>query len=166
MRRIVRLALAAAAMTLGPGALAAPAFAAAAVSVPIDQAVRVDVGGIVNSVVIANPAVADVRVVDSHTFYLMGNGYGTTNVIALDRDGRNVYSSEVVVTAGNAGRVSVFRGSSRTDMACAASCQPAIRSGADAGTGASGGGGGGGAAAGGLAGAAGSALAGGGGATP
>jgi hypothetical protein len=167
MRRIVRLALAAA-MTLGPAALAAPAFAAGVVSVPIDQAVRVDVGGFVNSVVIANPSVADVRVVDSHTFYLMGNGYGTTNVIALDRDGRNVYSSEVVVTAGNAGRVSVFRGSSRTDMACAASCQPALRSGATASAGGSGGGGGGApaGAAGGLAGAMGSALTGGGGATP
>ncbi|OYX29348.1 MAG: hypothetical protein B7Y99_13305 [Caulobacterales bacterium 32-69-10] len=162
MRPAVRFAFAAltAAAVAGPGLLA-PARAAEVVSVPIDQAVRVDVGGLISSVVIANPGVADVRVVDSHTFYLMGNGYGTTNVVALDRDGRNVYSSEVVVTAGNAGRVSVFRGSARTDMACAASCQPAMRSGA--GGGPSGGGGGGAApSGGGVAGALGSALGGGG----
>ncbi len=96
---------------------------------PIDQAVRVDVGGFINSVVIANPGVADVRVVDSHTFYLMGNGYGTTSVvIALDRDGRNVYSSEVVVTAGSAGRgLGLPRRPRAPDMACASSCQPAMR---------------------------------------
>lgn len=139
MRPFASLAFAAA-LAAAP-VFAGPALAAGAVSVPIDQAVRVDVGGFVNSVVVANPAVADVRVVDSHTFYLMGNGYGTTNVIALDRDGRNVYSSQVVVTAGDTGRVSVFRGAARTDMACAASCQPALRSGAAGGGGGSGGGG-------------------------
>jgi hypothetical protein len=156
MRPLARLAFAALSAAAFAG-LAAQASAADAVSVPIDQAVRVDVGGFVNSVVIANPGVADVRVVDSHTFYLMGNGYGTTNVIALDRDGRNVYSSEVVVTAGSAGRVSVFRGAARTDMACASSCQPAMRSGSGGG-GSGGGGGGGSSSGGGIGGALGSAL--------
>lgn len=159
MRSIRSLTLAALAAT----ALAAPALAADAVSVPIDQAVRVDVGGFVNSVVIANPAVADVRVVDSHTFYLMGNGYGTTNVIALDREGRSVYSSEVVVTSGNVGRVSVFRGSARTDMACASNCQPSMRSNGGGGSGGGGGGSPAPAAGGGVAGALGAALGGGGG---
>ncbi len=157
MRPIARLAFAVLSAAAVAG-LAAQASAADAVSVPIDQAVRVDVGGFINSVVIANPAVADVRVVDSHTFYLMGNGYGTTNVIALDRDGRNVYSSQVVVTAGDAGRVSVFRGASRTDMACASSCQPAMRSGSSGGGSGGGGGGGGSSSGGGVAGALGSAL--------
>jgi Flp pilus assembly secretin CpaC len=162
MRQILSFALAAA----SAAALAVPAFAADALSVPIDQAVRVDVGGFVNSVVIANPGVVDVRVVDSHTFYLMGNGYGATNVVALDRDGRSVYSSEVVVSSPNAGRVSIYRGSARTDMACASSCQVSMRSGGGGASGGGGGGGGGAAPAGGLSAALGAATGGGGGGTP
>ncbi len=154
MRPILSLALIAAA-----GLAAAPAFAAEPLAVPIDQSVRVDVGGNVNSVVIANPGVVDVRVVDSHTFYLMGNGYGATNVVALDTSGHAVYSSDVVVSPASTGRVSVYRGSARTDMACASSCQVAMRNGGGGG----GGGGGSSAPAGGGLGAAVGALLGGGG---
>lgn len=133
MRPLMPLFLAA----LSFAALAGPVLADT-LAVPIDQSVRVDVGGLVNSVVIANPGVVDVRVVDSHTFYLLGNGYGATNVVGLDKDGRTVYSADVVVGAPSTGRVSVYRGSARTDMACAGSCQVSIRSGS------AGGGGGGG----------------------
>lgn len=135
MRPILHLALA----TLSVAALAGPALAQT-LSVPIDQAVRVDIAGQVNSVVIANPSLVDVRIVDSHTLYLVGNGYGATNVVALDRDGRSIYSSEVVVSSPNAGRVSVYRGAARTDMACTSNCQVSMRSAAAS----SGGGGGGG----------------------
>jgi Flp pilus assembly secretin CpaC len=140
MRPILSLALVAPALAAS-AALAVPAFAAEPLAVPIDQSVRVDVGGFVNSVVIANPGVVDVRVVDSHTFYLMGNGYGATNVVALDRDGRSVYSGDVVVSPPSTGRVSVYRGSARTDMACASSCQVAMRNGSSGGGGGGGGGG-------------------------
>lgn len=124
-------------------AAVAGSAAAAPLTVPIDQSVRVDVGGLVNSIVIANPGVVDVRVVDSHTFYLLGNGYGSTNVVALDREGRTVYTADVVVASPTAGQVSVYRGGARTDMACAGSCQVSIRSSGGGGAGGGGGGSGG-----------------------
>jgi len=108
-------------------AAAAPAFAQG-LMVPIDHSVRLSVHGQAASVVIGKPQVADVTVVNSHTVFISGRGYGTTDVIVLDPDGREVYSGDIVVGAVDAGRVSVYRGVERTDLACAGSCAVSTRS--------------------------------------
>src|SRR3954447_15735714 len=108
MRLIARLALA----TLATAALVAPA-AAAPLVVPIDQSTRLNVPGSAYSVLVGNPAVADVTVVDSHTLYIQGRGYGATDVVVLDRDGRPLYTGDLVVSAAESGRVSVYRGPAR-----------------------------------------------------
>ena len=123
MRLFACLALAAASAV----AVAGPA-AAASMVVPIDQQIRLNVPGASYSVLVGNPAVADVTVVDSHTLYVAGRGYGVTDVSVLDRDGRVLYAGDVVVTSPDAGRVSVYRGSARSDMACAPACQVTTRS--------------------------------------
>jgi hypothetical protein len=106
---------------------AAPAFAETLV-VPIDHSARIAVQGSAASVVIGNPAVADVTVVDSHTLFVSGRGYGQTDVVVLDHSGRTIYSGEVIVAAAGSGRVSVYRGGDRTDMACAPTCSVSTRS--------------------------------------
>jgi len=68
-------------------------------------------------------------VVDSHTLFVSGRGYGVTDVVVLDVSGRTLFSTEVVVGVAHTGRVSVWRGAARVDMACTPSCQPSIRSG-------------------------------------
>jgi len=133
-------------------AFAAAAFCAAASSasaaslvVPIDQSIRLNVAGSAASVLVGNPSVADVTVIDSHTLFISGRGYGATDVVVLDREGRTLYSGDLVVGAADSGRVSVYRGAARTDMACAPGCQPSIRTvtggGAGSGGASSGGGG-------------------------
>mgnify|MGYP003575569937 FL=1 len=117
--------------------LAVPAVSAAQsrLSVEIDQAQRVQLRGPAGSVIVGNPQIADVTVVDSNTLYITGKGYGVTEVVAVDPIGRTVFQSQVVVTAGDgAGRVRLWRGAQATEMACAASCSPSLRSsgGADA----------------------------------
>jgi hypothetical protein len=107
--------------------------------VPLDHSTRLKVAGSASSVVVGNPAVADVTVVDSHTLFVSGRGYGVTDVVVLDVSGRTLFSTEVVVGIAHTGRVSVWRGPTRVDMACTPSCQPSIRSGGASG-GASGGG--------------------------
>jgi hypothetical protein len=106
---------------------AGPAFADA-LTVPIDHSVRVTVAGPAASVLVGNPAVADVTVVDSHTVFVLGRGYGQTDVVILNRDGQTIYSGEVTVAAVGGGRVSVYRGPARTDMACAPGCEVSVRS--------------------------------------
>jgi Flp pilus assembly secretin CpaC len=111
--------------------VAAPTVGAAQsarMSVEIDQAARVQLRGAAGSVIVGNPAIADVTVVDSNTLYITGKGYGVTEIVAVDSIGRTVFQSEVVVTAGSgAGRVRVWRGGQATEMACAASCSPSVR---------------------------------------
>ena len=100
-----------------------------ALVVPLDHSTRLRVTGAASSVVVGNPSVADVTVVDSHTLFVSGRGYGVTDVVVLDGTGRTLYSTEVVVGVAHTGRVSVWRGATRVDMACSPSCQPSIRSG-------------------------------------
>jgi len=100
----------------------------ARLSVEVDQAARVQLRGPAGSVIVGNPLIADVTVVDSNTLYITGKGYGVTEIVAVDSIGRTVFQSEVVVTAGSgAGRVRVWRGGQATEMACAASCSPSLR---------------------------------------
>lgn len=116
--------LAAAAVLAAPGAVAAQSRPLA---VDIDQSARVQLRAPAGSVIVGNPQIADVTVVDASTLFITGRGYGVTEVIAVDALGRTVFQSQVVVTAGDSGRVRVWRGAQATEMACASSCSPSIR---------------------------------------
>ena len=119
------LALGATALLVGPGVALAQS---GRISVEIDQAQRVQLRGPAGSVIVGNPEIADVTVVDANTLYITGKGYGVTEVVAVDPIGRTVFQSQVVVTAGDgAGRVRMWRGAQSTEMACASSCSPSVR---------------------------------------
>lgn len=112
--------------------LLAPAITlaqSASLNVEIDQAQRVQLRGPAGSVIVGNPAIADVTVVDANTLYITGKGYGVTEIVAVDTIGRTVFQSQIVVTDGSgSGRVRVWRGGQATEMACASSCSPSVRS--------------------------------------
>lgn len=112
-------------------ALFAPAIGtaqSASMNVEIDQAQRVQLRGPAGSVIVGNPAIADVTVVDANTLYITGKGNGVTEIVAVDTIGRTVFQSQIVVTDGaGAGRVRVWRGGQATEMACASSCSPSVR---------------------------------------
>ncbi|WP_343794739.1 pilus assembly protein N-terminal domain-containing protein [Brevundimonas kwangchunensis] len=120
-----------AALGLAACAMAAPMIVAAqsaSLNIEIDQARRVQLRGQAASVIVGNPQIADVTVVDAGTLYITGKGYGVTDIVAVDSIGRTVFQSQVVVTAGDgAGRVRVWRGATATEMACASSCSPSVR---------------------------------------
>ena len=100
---------------------------AQSVNVEIDRSTRVALRGSAASVIVGNPAIADVTVVDANTLFVTGKGYGVTEVIAVDGAGRTIYQSEVVVTGGASGAVRVWRGAAGTDLTCAASCWASTR---------------------------------------
>lgn len=100
----------------------------ASLNVEIDQAQRVQLRGPAGSVIVGNPAIADVTVVDANTLYITGKGYGVTEIVAVDTIGRTVFQSQVVVSDGSgAGRVRIWRGGQSTEMACGSSCSATIR---------------------------------------
>ena len=120
-------------------ALAATAVATTALAqsrplnVEIDRSQRVALRGAAASVIVGNPAIADVTVVDANTLYIVGKGYGVTEVVAVDAIGRPLFQNQVVVTGGSTGSVRMWRGGQMTEMACGGSCAPSIRSTAQAG---------------------------------
>jgi Flp pilus assembly secretin CpaC len=111
--------------------LGAPAVGSAQsprLNVEINQAARVQLSGPAGSVIVANPNIADVTVVDSNTLYITGKGDGITEIVAVDAIGRTVFQSQVIVTdSAGSGSVRVWRGARSTEMTCAASCSPTSR---------------------------------------
>ena len=106
-------------------ATAVPALAQnRGLEVEIDRAQRIQLRGAASSVIVANPAVADVTVVDASTLYVTGRGHGSTEVVVVDAIGRTLYQAVVHVTAPSAGHVRVWRGAAATEMACASGCTP------------------------------------------
>lgn len=112
------------------GALAAPAVGiaqSARMNLEIDKSERVQLRAPAGSIIVGNPQIADVTVVDANTLFILGKGYGQTEVVAVDPSGRILFQSQIVVTAGSAGSVRVWRGAQVTEMACGLSCSPSVR---------------------------------------
>ena len=126
-RTFQRLAVGAASALLALGATAQVQAQARPLNVEIDHATRVQLRAPAGSVIVANPRIADVTVVDANTLFITGKGYGVTEVVAVDAVGRPLFQSQVVVSAGSAGSVRVWRGAQATEMTCAASCAPSVR---------------------------------------
>ncbi|HQN49449.1 MAG TPA: pilus assembly protein N-terminal domain-containing protein [Phenylobacterium sp.] len=125
MRR--RLPLLAAATLVAMGLAAAAQ--AASLTVPIDQSLRIVLPPGAQNVVIGNPAVADVTVLDSRTALLLGRAYGATNLLVTDARGRVLMDRQVAVAGVESDRVAIYRGpagqgvSRVENYACATRCE-------------------------------------------
>jgi Flp pilus assembly secretin CpaC len=109
---------------------ATPLTAAAqsrSMEVEIDRVQRVQLRGAASSVIVANPDVADVTVVDASTLFITGRGFGSTELVVVDAIGRTLFQTVVNVTSPAEGHVRVWRGGQSVDMACGASCTPSQR---------------------------------------
>ena len=84
-----------------------------------------------SAVIVGNPSIADAMVHDRRTLILTGRLQGRTNVIAMDRIGRVIYSQEIAVTNPVDGQVALFRGAERSTLSCADTCDEIPRAGGD-----------------------------------
>jgi Flp pilus assembly secretin CpaC len=80
--------------------------------------------GAVRDVVVVDPNVADISIINERTLVVLGKRAGFTTVMAFDGKGRTLASRQVVVSqAGEAG-VTVYRGATAANgYACADRCQ-------------------------------------------
>ncbi len=118
MRRLVR-PLAALSLAL----VSAGAAQAQSLSIRVDQASRLALPGVARDVVVGNPAVADVTVLDGRNLVIVGKGPGVTNLLVVDARGRTLLDREVVVGGGDQGRVAYIRGGSIQTFACSPRCE-------------------------------------------
>ncbi len=104
--------------------LPAPAWAES-VTVHIDQAQLLKVPDRVATVVIGNPMIADATLQSGGILVVTGKGYGATNLMALDRDGRVILSDSVqVLGPSGPDLVVIYKGDARESYSCAPQCQP------------------------------------------
>ncbi|WP_426018794.1 pilus assembly protein N-terminal domain-containing protein [Brevundimonas sp. DWR2-3-1b1] len=96
-------------------------------NVEIDRSTRVQLRGAAASVIVGNSQIADVSMVDANTLFIVGKGYGVTEVAVIDSVGRTLFQREIVVSGGSTGSVRVWRGAQATEMACGSSCAPSVR---------------------------------------
>jgi Flp pilus assembly secretin CpaC len=97
--------------------------AASDLAIAVEHAEVVRLPGEASAVVVGNPSIADALVHDGRTLVVTGRLQGRTNVIALDRVGRIIYSREIVVSNPVAGQVALFRGADRYTLSCGDVCE-------------------------------------------
>jgi Flp pilus assembly secretin CpaC len=107
-------------------AMTAPARATDTLTVAIDQATITKMPDNVTTLVIGNPLIADVTVQPGGLLVVTGKGYGTTNLIALDRSGAVLTERNIQVLGPQDQTVYVYRGLNRESFSCAPECEPRI----------------------------------------
>lgn len=102
------------------------AASAADVNLGLDEVHTLTFRNPVSTVYVGNPTIADITMIDSRHAFVQGKGYGRTNIVALNRDGAQVYGTHVTVTgAQNSGTVTLNRGAQRVTYNCSSSrCEP------------------------------------------
>lgn len=94
------------------------------IGVQLDQAKLVRLPEGTATIVVGNPAIADVTMQRKGVVVITGHRTGRTNVIALDKSGSIISESTVSVSIANEGRVLVRRGIHGTSYDCAQECVP------------------------------------------
>ena len=116
--RVFALCLVAAVGICGPFGAAR----AADISVILDQARLVKLPDRVTTIVVGNPAIADAAVQSGGWMVITGKGYGTTNIVALDRAGA-ILMEKTVEVQGPQDVVVVYRGVEPNTYSCTPACQ-------------------------------------------
>jgi hypothetical protein len=120
------------AWSLLSAATIAPAQAATTFTVNVDQAQIMKLPEKVATIVIGNPLIADATLQSGGILVVTGKGYGSTNLLALDKQGRVVMNTTVqVMGAIGSDLVVVYKGTARETYSCSPECAPRITLGDD-----------------------------------
>ena len=103
-------------------AAASPA-AAQSLAVPIDQSTVITLPAAARDVVIGNPLVIDVNLLNARNAVVLGKAYGVTSLQVFDDQGRSIYARQVVVSVSDDNRIAFYRGSDVTNYACSPRCE-------------------------------------------
>lgn len=102
---------------------AAPAQADT-VNVSVDEARIMKMPDRVATIIIGNPLIADAALQSGGVLVLTGKGFGSTNMLALDRAGKVVMDTQIqVIGPGSRDLVVVYRGIERESYSCAPECE-------------------------------------------
>jgi hypothetical protein len=94
--------------------------------ITLDQATILKLPEKVATIVVGNPLIADVAVQSGGLVVVTGKGYGSTNIIVLDRAGAVLMERSVLVRGPTDQIVQVYRGMERETYSCTPTCQRRI----------------------------------------
>jgi Flp pilus assembly secretin CpaC len=104
----------------------AAAESATSITVKADQARLLALAGDPATVVVGNPLFADVSIKQG-MIVIHGRHFGTTNVIALDKNGAHLADFELHVVRGGSQNVTVYKAGSTFSYLCAPNCESALQ---------------------------------------
>ncbi len=107
--------------TLAGSLLAFPA-SAADLSVEVNHSRLHTLKQAASTIIVGNPAIADVSLSNDMTLVVFGKTYGLTNLIALDATGRQIANLDVRVTTSQGTNMIVNRGAGQMSYSCAPRC--------------------------------------------
>jgi hypothetical protein len=94
-------------------------------TVPLDQAQLLRLPNGVSTIVIGNPLIADASLQPGGLLVITGKGYGSTNLLALDRSGRVVLDKQLVVNKARTSDVVIVQKGIETETySCNPDCAP------------------------------------------
>ena len=105
---------------------ALPAAGAESLTVFVDQATITKLPDKVTTLVVGNPLIADVSIQAGGMMVVTGKGYGSTNVVALDRGGNVLSEKQIRVEGPRDNVMVVYRGSDRETYSCLPRCERRI----------------------------------------
>jgi Flp pilus assembly secretin CpaC len=94
----------------------------APLSVSAGAAARIVLNGQVRDIVVGDPSVADVSVINERTLVVLGKKAGATTILAFDARGRALADRDVVVSDVPTQAVVVQRGTTASTYACGDRC--------------------------------------------
>lgn len=106
--------------------LSETAQAGTKLTVVADRAKVIRFVGEAQSVIVGNPAFADVSVQNGFMI-IHGRNFGQTNVLILDERGNQLADLEVTVIKGPDRNISVYRGGNKASYACAPKCESTLQ---------------------------------------
>lgn len=114
------------AVSLGLGALSMSA-SANEYNINLNKTRILHLPGPATTIVVGNPDIADVSVHSPDTLFIIGRGYGQTNIIALDKFGQTILEANITVNTGmgESGVHVLNIGKGRESYNCTPYCLPA-----------------------------------------
>jgi hypothetical protein len=104
-------------------ALMASVAAAATLNVHIDGSARFRIPAGARNVMVGNPSIADVNILDSNNIAVLGRTYGATGILITDAHGRTLLDGTIVVSPPETGQISFVGGTVQANYSCSPRCE-------------------------------------------
>ncbi|MCC2112871.1 MAG: pilus assembly protein N-terminal domain-containing protein [Hyphomicrobiales bacterium] len=102
------------------------AAASEPITVTVDRAKILRITQPATTIVIGNPAIVDATMPDDQTLVLTGKSFGTTNLIIMDAEGRQIADQVLNVRMPQDNSIVIMRGPARYTYNCTPTCERSL----------------------------------------